>query len=179
MGTYTGRSFGDVEMVATTRPMIITGAGNHRFTSYQDSSSKSYQKLQTSSILLLIKPEEPSDLDDPIVDDKGMKMNDANTVHKFIAKRMAQTLIVKLLGRRLSHLTMSNRLQVSWKTKQTLQIIDLENDYFSVKFQDDDEYLYALSGGLWMIFGHYLTVQSWTPSFSIDQHLPQSLLVWI
>ncbi|MBA0879975.1 hypothetical protein Goshw_022060 [Gossypium schwendimanii] len=80
MGTYVGRSFGDVEMVATTRPMIITGAGNHQFISYQGSSSKSYQKPQTSSILLLIKPEEPFDLDDPIMDDKGMKVNDANTV---------------------------------------------------------------------------------------------------
>ncbi|MBA0675943.1 hypothetical protein Goari_017458 [Gossypium aridum] len=79
METYVGRSFGDVEMVATTRPMIITGAGNHQFISYQGTSSKSYQKSQTSSILLLIKPEEPSDLDDPIMDDKGMKVNDANT----------------------------------------------------------------------------------------------------
>ncbi|MBA0794444.1 hypothetical protein Gohar_018772 [Gossypium harknessii] len=82
---------------------------------------------------------------------------------------MAWTVIVKLLERRISYLTMSNKLQAIWKTKQPLQIIDLENDYFSVKFQEDNEYLDALFKGPWTIFGHYLTVWRWTPDFSTDQ----------
>ncbi|MBA0707650.1 hypothetical protein Golax_019679 [Gossypium laxum] len=89
------------------------------------------------------RPEEPPDSDNPIVDNKGMK---------FISKRMAWTVIVKLLERRVSYLTMSNKLQAICKTKQPLQIIDLENDYFSVKFQEDNEYLDALFKGPWTIF---------------------------
>ncbi|PPD75509.1 hypothetical protein GOBAR_DD27570 [Gossypium barbadense] len=53
------------------------------------------------------------------------------------------------------------------------------NDYFLVNFQDDDEYLHAVSGGPWTIFGQYLTVRPWAPSFTTDQEFPTSLLVWI
>ncbi|MBA0732512.1 hypothetical protein Gogos_016599 [Gossypium gossypioides] len=35
-------------------------------------------------------------------------------------------------------------------------ILDLENNYLSVHFQDDNEYLAMISRGSWMIFGHYL-----------------------
>ncbi|MBA0791012.1 hypothetical protein Gohar_015619, partial [Gossypium harknessii] len=31
----------------------------------------------------------------------------------------------------------------------------------------------------WTIFGQYLTVRPWTPSFTTDQEFPTSLLVWI
>ncbi|PPE01761.1 hypothetical protein GOBAR_DD01200 [Gossypium barbadense] len=92
---------------------------------------------------------------------------------------MARTVIVKLLERRISYLTISNKLQAIWKTKQPLQIIDLENDYFSVKFQEDNEYLDALFKGPWTIFGHYLTVWRWTPAFSTDQVQPQNFMAWI
>ncbi|MBA0838231.1 hypothetical protein Goarm_010309 [Gossypium armourianum] len=74
-------------------------------------------------------------------------------VHQFISKCMARTVPLKVIG--------------------------LENDYFSVNFQDDDEYLHAVSGGPWTIFGQYLTVRPWTPSFTTDQDFPTSLLVWI
>ncbi|PPD82649.1 hypothetical protein GOBAR_DD20420 [Gossypium barbadense] len=72
-------------------------------------------------------------------------------VHNFIAQRMARTVV----------------------------ILDLENDYFSVRFQDDNEYLTAILGGLWTIFGHYLMVRPWTPGFSTDQAQPSNLMVWI
>ncbi|MBA0548948.1 hypothetical protein Golob_020010, partial [Gossypium lobatum] len=41
---------------------------------------------------------------------------------------------------------------------------------------DDDEYLHAVSRGPWTIFGQYLTVRPWTPSFTTDQEFPTSLL---
>ncbi|KAH1039583.1 hypothetical protein J1N35_041326 [Gossypium stocksii] len=44
---------------------------------------------------------------------------------------------------------------------------------------DDDEYLHVVSGGPWTIFGQYLIVRPWTPSFTTDQYFPTSLLVWI
>ncbi|MBA0567263.1 hypothetical protein Golob_012012, partial [Gossypium lobatum] len=127
--------------------------------------------------------EDPLDLDNPIVNDKCMKavsigvrtnvedfellegeakkeiidgilsITFSERVHQFISKCMARTVPLKVIG--------------------------LENDYFSVNFQDDDEYLYAVSGGPWTIFGQYLTIRPWTPSFTTDQDFPASLLVWI
>ncbi|MBA0875176.1 hypothetical protein Goshw_027435 [Gossypium schwendimanii] len=48
-----------------------------------------------------------------------------------------------------------------------------------IRFQDDNEYLTAILGGMWTIFGHYLMVRPWTPGFSMDQAQPSNLMVWI
>ncbi|MBA0607083.1 hypothetical protein Godav_019444 [Gossypium davidsonii] len=45
--------------------------------------------------------------------------------------------------------------------------------------QNDDDYLEALSGGPWAIFGHYLIVHLWTSAFTTDQDHLNSLMVWI
>ncbi|MBA0847464.1 hypothetical protein Goshw_018408 [Gossypium schwendimanii] len=103
----------------------------------------------------------PPDPNDPIVDE-----------HR-------RTVIVKLFGRKISYHAMSNKLQVIWKTKQSLHVLDLENDYFFVRFQNENEYLAAILEGLWTIFAHYLIVRPWTRSFSIDQAQPNNLLVWV
>ncbi|MBA0817652.1 hypothetical protein Gohar_021748 [Gossypium harknessii] len=47
--------------------------------------------------------------------------------------------------------------------------MDLENDFFLVRFQDENDYNKALVGGPWVIFGRYLTVRPWSPDFSIAQ----------
>ncbi|PPD96896.1 hypothetical protein GOBAR_DD06097 [Gossypium barbadense] len=70
----------------------------------------------------------------------------SDRVYNFIAKCMARTIIVKLLGRQISYLNMVNILQSIWRTNQPLQIIDLENDHFSVKFQNEEESLTVFSG---------------------------------
>ncbi|KAK5810841.1 hypothetical protein PVK06_026158 [Gossypium arboreum] len=103
----------------------------------------------------------------------------SDRVHQYIGQRIYQIVILKLLGRRISYLTMSSKLQAIWKTKRPIQILDLENDYFSVKFHENEDYLAALSGGLWTILGQYLMVRPWTPTFMTDQSLPKNLMVWI
>lgn len=60
-----------------------------------------------------------------------------------------------------------------------MQILDLENNYFSVKFQKDNDYLIALIGGPWTIFKHYLIVTPYSLLFSTNQLQPRNLLVWV
>lgn len=63
---------------------------------------------------------------------------------------------------------------------KTIDIVTyLENNYFSVRFQDENEYLGAIPGGPWTIFGNYFMVRPWTPSFSIYQAQHNSLLVCV
>lgn len=78
--------------------------------------------------------------------------------YQFIAKRMSRTTIVKLVGRKLSYTSMVNRLKILWQTNQPFQVVDLENDYFSVKFLGDEDYQHALSGGL----GLFLATTLWS-----------------
>ncbi|KAL4387446.1 hypothetical protein GQ457_09G020350 [Hibiscus cannabinus] len=66
-----------------------------------------------------------------------------------------------------------------WKPTGEFQLIDLENDYFLVKFSVEGDYVNVLADGPWTIFGHYLTVQPWTREFSTSQEFPSHVLVWV
>ena len=41
-------------------------------------------------------------------------------------------------------------------------MINLENDYYLVKFNDDNDAVEVLTKGPWTILGHYLVVQPWS-----------------
>lgn len=61
----------------------------------------------------------------------------------------------------------------------SFQLVDLENDYFLVKFRDNEDFHHALTGGPWMIYGHYLTVQPWNYSFSTETDRPKTIVGWV
>ena len=48
-----------------------------------------------------------------------------------------------------------------------------------VKFEDEEDYTYALLNGPWTIFGHYLLVQPWNPSFNSDDNDLSMVTAWI
>ncbi|PPD82780.1 hypothetical protein GOBAR_DD20281 [Gossypium barbadense] len=45
-----------------------------------------------------------------------------------------------------------NKITLLWNPKCPIQLMDLENDFFLVRFQDENDYNKALIGGLW---GYY------------------------
>ncbi|KAH1121100.1 hypothetical protein J1N35_004260 [Gossypium stocksii] len=45
----------------------------------------------------------------------------------------------------------------------------LENDYYLVRFSEEDGYNKVLTNGSWVIFGQYLTVRPWSSDFSTNQ----------
>ncbi|KAI9113694.1 hypothetical protein K1719_014945 [Acacia pycnantha] len=103
----------------------------------------------------------------------------ASHVIDSLNKKMGLTVVVKLLGRKIGFRHLRSQLQALWKPSGLLKIIDLHDDCFLVKFQDDLDYQNALLTGPWMIFGHYLTVQPWTPSFRSQDHVVKQVIGWI
>lgn len=47
--------------------------------------------------------------------------------------------------------------------------MDLENECYLVRFQDEDDYNRALIRGPWVVFGCYLFVRSLSLDFSVNQ----------
>lgn len=47
-----------------------------------------------------------------------------------------------------------------------------------VNFDRPNDRMKALLDGPWLIYGHYLTVQPWTPAFSTSD-MSSSLVVWV
>ncbi|KAK5836940.1 hypothetical protein PVK06_012746 [Gossypium arboreum] len=74
-------------------------------------------------------------------------------VNWFIERRMILSVIIKLLGRKMGFAASINRVQGLWKTMKPFQLMDLENDYYLVKFQDERDYSNALTKGPWTVFG--------------------------
>ncbi|MBA0811181.1 hypothetical protein Gohar_003106 [Gossypium harknessii] len=59
----------------------------------------------------------------------------SNRIHHILRKSMALSVIVKLLGRKIRFNTLSSKLFSLRKPSQPLKLMDVENNYFLVKFR--------------------------------------------
>ncbi|KAL4353660.1 hypothetical protein GQ457_06G023040 [Hibiscus cannabinus] len=119
--------------------------------------------------------------EDVVVDESGPYtiIKFSERVHDAVDRSLGQTVIVRLLGRQIGYRMLWNRIKAMWVPQGQFQLVDLENDYFLVKFELKSDYDRVLADGPWTIFGSYLTVQPWTREFSTDQVFPSHVLVWI
>ena len=76
-----------------------------------------------------------------------------------------QCMIVRVLGRSVAISALSKKLRELWDPKGAMYVMDLSRQYFMVCFEKEDEYLGALTGGPWRVFGSYLMVRAWSPEF--------------
>ena len=88
-------------------------------------------------------------------------------------------MIVKVLGRNISIAVVSRKLRELWKPKGAMHVMDLPRHFFMVRFEEEDEYLSALTGGPWRVFGSYLMVQAWNPEFNPLRDEITTTPVWV
>ncbi|MBA0792812.1 hypothetical protein Gohar_017279, partial [Gossypium harknessii] len=69
-------------------------------------------------------------------------------VQQFIAWKMALIVVVKLVGK-IGFKTLFNKVSSLWKQRGQFQLMDLENDFYLVRFQDKDDFDKILMGGPW------------------------------
>ncbi|XP_052113885.1 uncharacterized protein LOC127744992 [Arachis duranensis] len=89
------------------------------------------------------------------------------------------TLIVKLLGRRISLTALTRRLETMWGKMESLEVIDLGNDFFLVKFFSHEDLDFALTEGPWKILDHYLSIRFWTPNFNPEKDVIDRIAAWV
>lgn len=88
-------------------------------------------------------------------------------------------MIVKVLGRNIAISVLSRRLREMWKPKGAMVVMDLPRQFFMVRFENEEEYMEALTGGPWRVFGSYLMVQAWSPSFDPLSEEITTTPVWV
>ncbi|KAI9099052.1 hypothetical protein K1719_024819 [Acacia pycnantha] len=64
----------------------------------------------------------------------------ASHVIETLNKRMGLVVVVKLLGRKMGYCRLRNQLHNLWKPAGQIKLIDLDEDCFLVRFQDDLDY---------------------------------------
>lgn len=88
-------------------------------------------------------------------------------------------LVVKLLGKNLGYTTMKERLHKVWKTQGGFEIMDNDNGFFMVKFDQTADKDKVISEGPWMIFDHCLAVSHWSPEFASPNAKVERTVVWV
>ncbi|KAK5825070.1 hypothetical protein PVK06_019872 [Gossypium arboreum] len=100
-------------------------------------------------------------------------------IHQILIQGMDNTMILKLLGRNIGFLVLQNKIYSMWRSIAPIHMMDIENDYFLIEFQNKRDCETALSERPWIIFGQYLTVQPWTMAFDTSQAYPNVVMAWI
>lgn len=132
-----------------------------------------------------IKMEEENDIeiegDDVIIDPEGSvpSINFSKRIHKEINSSIKQTVMVHLFARGLGYKGLEMAIKILWKPKGGYQVMDLENNYYIVQFAVRSDYLWVLPDGPWVVKETYLTIQPWSPNFSIKQTRISALTVWV
>lgn len=103
----------------------------------------------------------------------------SDRIKEILFKEIELAVIVKLLRRNIGYNTLYNHILFLWKLVNSIQLMDIANGYFLVKFQDLGDYNKALSQGPWIVYGQYLTVQPWSKHFNPMQRYPSVVLTWI
>ena len=89
------------------------------------------------------------------------------------------TLIVKLLGKSLGLRVMDRWVQRYLARKGVVRVLDMNEDFFIVRFADEGDYTHALYEGPWLVAFHYLLVQRWRPLFQPEWKAVQRMAVWV
>lgn len=103
----------------------------------------------------------------------------ADSVFDGLCAPWKDALVIKLLGKSVGYNTMKDWLVRVWKPVAGFEIMDIGNDYYMVKFDEEVDRTKVVEGGPWMIFDHYLTVQSWSPEFVSPTATIDRTMVWI
>lgn len=88
-------------------------------------------------------------------------------------------MIIRVLGRNVSILSLSRKLKELWKPKGSMFVMDLPRHFFMVRFELEEEYMAALSGGPWRAFASYLMVHAWPPEFDLLKDERVTTPVWV
>lgn len=95
------------------------------------------------------------------------------------AKPWKNTLIVKVMGKRVNFRMLENKLRKEWVQHGTMSITDMAGDFYLVQLSDIEDYMHAIFEGPWKIADHYLIVQRWRPLFSLTAAMTKNVAVWI
>ncbi|XP_039053191.1 uncharacterized protein LOC120195170 [Hibiscus syriacus] len=61
-------------------------------------------------------------------------------VHDSIDEKLSKSIIVRLLGKKICYNALLNRIQILWRTAGEIQLVDLDNYYFIVRFVLENDY---------------------------------------
>ncbi|CAN1238584.1 hypothetical protein LINGRAPRIM_LOCUS2138 [Linum grandiflorum] len=87
--------------------------------------------------------------------------------------------VIKGFDQRVPYLPLACRLNFLWAKQGDIQIFDLSNSCYLVRFREKTDYEIAITGGPWMLGDTYLTVHRWHKGFNPWTAEVNKTLVWV
>ncbi|XP_061347428.1 uncharacterized protein LOC133292952 [Gastrolobium bilobum] len=94
-------------------------------------------------------------------------------------KQWRKALIIKLLGKRIVPRFLMARLQRLWNLVSPYELIDLDNGFLFLRFQNDNDYRHVLEEGPWIVNDHYVVVQRWRSFFDPYDDQVKKMAFWV
>ncbi|CAN0831000.1 hypothetical protein LINGRAPRIM_LOCUS3446 [Linum grandiflorum] len=88
-------------------------------------------------------------------------------------------LAVKGLDRKVPYLPLARRLNYLWAKHGHIQISDLKNGCYMIRFRCQEDYEGAIMGGPWLLGDTYLTVHRWFKGFDPWTTSVTTTMVWV
>ncbi|KAL8153174.1 hypothetical protein V2J09_010934, partial [Rumex salicifolius] len=115
----------------------------------------------------------------PESDEEEPSVNIVDEVPQALAVVWSSPLVIKALGTRVPFAIMDIKLRELWKPRGRMRLIDLPNDYYLIEFDPEEVYFATLTGGPWLVFGHYVTIRQWCPNFDPLTDTIAMTLAWV
>ncbi|KAJ8750606.1 hypothetical protein K2173_015780 [Erythroxylum novogranatense] len=74
---------------------------------------------------------------------------------------------------------LSKCLASLWHPHGPMRVVDLDFDYYLVRFKKEEDCMAALTQRPWVIFGHVLSAQPWQPTFRPLHGMVTHAVVWV
>ncbi|CAN1160034.1 hypothetical protein LINPERHAP2_LOCUS23068 [Linum perenne] len=68
-----------------------------------------------------------------------------------LCKPWSNTVVIRLIGKSVGYSYLYNRLKSMWKPSSSMQVIDVDLNFYIVRFGDEKDYFRALTGGPWCV----------------------------
>ena len=93
--------------------------------------------------------------------------------------RWAFALIIKTFGRNVGFHFLQSKIMALWKLVGYMECIDLEYEFYLVRFGLVEDYKKVLREGPWFIGDQFLSIRAWEPNFKPFTVQCSSVAVWV
>ncbi|CAN0875114.1 hypothetical protein LINGRAHAP2_LOCUS10643 [Linum grandiflorum] len=176
VGMETNSATGDATM--TDKPATANAwmdGSNHLFDRSNDWYVADYDSEDIADVMRAENEEIGDEEDDPLC--PPIIFSAAEKAR--FRREWRSALIVKGLGRKVSYLPPARRLNYLWAKHGEIQITDMQNGCYLVRFREKDDYEAAVAGGPWLLGDTYLTVHRWHKEFKPWNAEVKTAMAWV
>ena len=101
-----------------------------------------------------------------------------DVIHRIRAP-WSSALIVKVFGRTVGYNFLLSKLHSLWKPKGKIDCVDLECDFYLIRFSLKEDHDAVLMKGPWFIGEHFLSIRPWEANFRPEEANIASVAVWV